>query len=425
MSYAPPEENTLGVIVGAGKSGVGGSGTEKRRESDATRRVIRAATPRRASLGTGFIGIGAAIIVGLTAMHGFASFVSLWNTYPNQLPAVLAWAVLLTVLVATFITARAIGERLPNWAFAIFLLGTYTAVGLDLYAVWPLHNIGANATAAITAGMGLILVITVRRIRDIIVSAGVLGAGLGAAMVINTPPDPDLVAPQLSELAFAVLPAFFGIVMLNGFKRLVQVELDRVLVQSTVSAPRFAVGMMASEELARLDLAAEELLDSVATNKIKLPLDPKTASVAASLATELRLHLIEGRRETWLYHAITESDLLGAAVTLTDKASLAGLLDPQQRDGLLSTVWLLVSDTSKRATNRTVAVVVGPATDSVATRTGRKITIPIVISTTGVPRNRVDPATWEAIRKVGQYSDSTQNASLRVVIECLVDNPAD
>jgi hypothetical protein len=244
-------------------------------------------------------------------------------------------------------------------------------------------------------------------------------------MVINTRPDVNDFAPQVTTLAFAVLPAAIGVVIINGFRHLVQVELDRVLVQSTVSAPRFAVGMMASEELARLDLAAEELLDSVSTGKTKLPLDPKTASVAASLASELRLHLIEGRRETWLYHAITESDMLGKVVTLTDKASLAGLLDPQQRDGLLSTAWLLVSDTTKRGVNRSVDLVVGPATESVETPTGRKITIPIAIITTGVARNRVDPATWEAIRKVGQYSDSTQNSSLRVDIQCLVDNPAD
>jgi hypothetical protein len=222
-----------------------------------------------------------------------------------------------------------------------------------------------------------------------------------------------------------VLPAVIGVVVVGGFRSLVQTELDRVLVQSTVSAPRFAVGMMASEELARLDLAAEELLDSVATGKTKLPLDPKTASVAASLATELRLHLIEGRRETWLYHAVTESDLLGKSVTLVDKASLAGLLDPQQRDGLLSTAWLLVSDGIKRSTTRSVQITVGPVTESQHTGTGHKITVPIVLETTGVPRNRVDPATWDAIRKVGQYSDSTQNASLRVDIACLVDNPAD
>jgi hypothetical protein len=84
-----------------------------------------------------------------------------------------------------------------------------------------------------------------------------------------------------------------------------------------------------------------------------------------------------------------------------------------------------VSDPGKKVASRTVQLSVGPATDSVQTPEGRKITIPIVITTTGVPRNRVDPATWEAIRRVGQYSDSTQNSSLRVDIECLVDNPAD
>lgn len=412
-----PDENTLGVVLGRGK----------RREADATRRVIRAATPRRASLGTGFIGIGAAVVFGLRAIYGFVWFIGFWSagTYPNPLPALIAWIVLLTVLAATFVTSRVIGDQLPDWMFAIFLVGLGAAVSLDLYAIWPLHDIGRNATAAVTAGMALIVVITLRRTVDVLVSVGVLGIGLATAMLLNSRLGPDDLGSQITTLAFAVLPPVIGVVVVSGFRRLVQVELDRVLVQSTVSAPRFAVGMMASEELARLDLAAEELLDSVATGKTKLPLDPKTASTAASLATELRLHLIEGRRETWLYHAITESDLLGKAVTLTDKGSLAGLLDPQQRDGLLSAAWLVVSDTAKAGVGRTVQIAVGPATDSVETPHGRKVSIPIVITTTGVPRNRVDPATWEAIRKVGQYSDSTQNSSLRVDIECLVDNPAD
>jgi len=206
---------------------------------------------------------------------------------------------------------------------------------------------------------------------------------------------------------------------------MIQVELDRVLIQSTVSAPRFAVGMLASEELARLDLAAEDLLDSVASGRTPLPLRPKTASVAASLATELRLHLIEGRRETWLYHAVTESEMLGRAVTVTDKGGLAGLLDANQRDGLLAATWLLVSDTSKANTGRTVQIVLGPIAAERDPSAGRKLTVPILITTTGVTRNRVDPSTWDAMRRVGRYSDSTQNSSLRVDIECFVDNPAD
>ena len=411
-----PEENTLGAIVGA---------PWRRRESDATRRVIRAATPQGSSLGTGFIGIGAAVVVALRSIYGLVWFVSLWPTYPDPLPALLAWVILIATISATFITARVIADQLPTWMYAVFLVGIGTAFVLDLYAVWPMNDIGRNATAAVTAGMALLVIITLRRPRDILIPVAILGAALAVAMVISTGPDLEDFAPQLSALAFTVLPPILGVVVVNGFRRLVQVELDRVLVQSTVSAPRFAVGMLASEELARLDLAAEELLDSVATGKTKLPLDPKTASVAASLATELRLHLIEGRRETWLYHAITESDLLGKRVTLTDRGSLAGLLDSHQRDGLLSTAWLLVSDTSKRNSGRTVQLQLGPVTTAAQGANAHTITVPIVITTTGVPRKRVDPATWESIGRIGQYSDSTQNSSLRVDIACVVDNPAD
>lgn len=409
-----PEETTLGVLLG-----------RRRRIPDATRRVIKAAAPRRASLGTGFVGVGATVIVGLRSIYGIAWFVGQWREYPNPLPALLAWVVLLGVMAATVVVSRISGEQLPDWMFAIFLAGLGTAVTLDLVAVWPLQDVGRTVTAAATAGMALLVVLTLRRAREILVVDGAIGVGLLAAMLLGTELVPGNLAAQLTTLAFTVLPAVIGVVVIRGFRRLVQVELDRVLVQSTVQAPRFAVGMLASEELARLDLAAEELLESVAAGKTPLPLSPKTASVAASLATELRLHLIEGRRETWLYHAITESDFLGKAVTLVDKGSLAGLLDPRQRDGLLSTVWLLVSDTAKHTPGRSVEITVGPATGSVDTPSGRKIDIPIVITSTGVPRNRVDPATWEAVRKVGHYADSTQNSSLRLDVHCHVDNPAD
>ncbi|MDJ0334613.1 hypothetical protein QMG83_05195 [Salinibacterium sp. G-O1] len=414
MTYSPPEENTLGVILGRGK----------RREADATRRVIRAATPLRSSLGIGFIGVGAIVVCGLLTIYCLIWLVALWDSYPDPLIALAAWVVLIGVLIATIIVSRAVVGELPNWMFALFVAGLSVTIALDFYAIWPLNDIGHYATASVAAGVALVSVVVTRRASDILVTAGFIGAAFIVCILLNTSLTPANLAPQVTTLALTVVPALIAVVLVRGFRRLVQVELDRVLVQSTVSAPRFAVGMMASEELARLDLAAEELLDSVSTGRTKLPLDPRTASVAASLATELRLHLIEGRRETWLYHAITESDLLGKTVTLADKGSLAGLLDPQQRDGLLSSVWLLINDAAKSAT-RSVQIAVGPVTQSVETGYGRKITIPITLTITGVSRNKVDPATWEALGKIGQYSDSTQNSTLRVEIACLVDNPAD
>jgi len=416
VTYPPVGENTLGLLaeVRASRSRVGGS-----------RRLVRQENPHRASLGTAFIGVGTSLICALSAIYGFTWFVSYWTVYPNPILALAAWVLLIVVLVAAFVTASVVGDRLPDWMFALLLALIAVVMALDVVAIWDLHDVGQYATASLTAALALLLVITLRRPSDILISIGAVGIALFAVTIANTRLTADNATVQITSIAFTVLPVVIGVMVVRGFRSMVQIELDRVLVQSTVSAPRFAVGMLASEELARLDLAAEELLDSVATGRIALPLRPKTASVAASLATELRLHLIEGRRETWLYHAITESELLGRSVTLTDKGSLAGLLDANQRDGLLAAVWLLVNDHAKKSAVRTVQVSVGPIVATTPVALTHKLKVPVVITTTGVQRNRVDPSTWDAIRRVGRYSDSSQNASLRVEIECFVDNPAD
>ena len=419
MSFLQLEENPLGVIVGHAK----------RAASSTARWIGRASAAHHASLGTAFLGLGAAIIVGLRAVYGFSWFVALWDTYPLAIVSLIAWVLLAATLAATILSARVAGDRLHDWMFVTFLLGIAGTVALDVYAVWELHDLGRTATAALVAGMALLAVVTFRDKWEVLGAAGVLGLAFTILIFLNIEPgaelDPRWVAAQLTAIALLVLPALIGVVIVEAFRRLVQVELDRVLVQSTVSAPRFAVGMLASEELARLDFAAEELLDSIATGTTPLPLTPKTASVAASLATELRLHLIEGRRETWLYHAVSESEMLGRSVTLIDKSSLAGLLDPTQRDGLLATAWLLLSDTAKANAHRSMTLQVGPLDPTATGVPDRKILVPISITTTGAPRNRVDPSVWDAIERVGKYTDTTQDSSLRIDIECLVDNPAD
>ncbi|QNE46348.1 hypothetical protein F1C58_05110 [Glaciihabitans sp. INWT7] len=413
--YARPEENTLGVILGKrNRAGVPAGSTAGR--------AMRQASARGASLGTGYLGVGASVLAALQAVYGIGMFVSHAGEYPNILPAALAWVVYALALVGVATTIATRGEQMPDWLFGTFLIGLAGVVAFDLIAIWSLHNVGRYATASASAGFGLLAALTLRRSRELLAVAAILGMTLLVAILLTTKLTPQSIPAQILLLATAVMPVVFGIYIVRRFRRIVQLELDRVLVQSTVSAPRFAVGMLASEELARLDLAAEELLESVATGRTKLPLSPKTASTAASLATELRLHLIEGRRETWLYHAITESEQLGKSVTLADRGSLAGLLAPQQRDGLLAAVWLLVSDQSK--SSPTAQLTIGPVT-AIPEPGSKTITVPLVITTTAVPRSRVDPATWDAIGKVGRFLDSTQNSSLRVEIECIVTNPAD
>ena len=413
--YARVEENTLGVILGKrNRGGVPATSTAGR--------AMRQASARGASLGTGYLGVGASVLAALQGLYGLTMFVSHSGDYPNILPAVAAWLLYTLALAGVAVAISTRGEHMPNWMYATFLLALAGVVALDLVAIWPLHNVGAYATASASTGFGLIAALTLRRGREILAAVAVLAVVFIAAILLTTPLTSTTIPAQLILVAISVMPALFGLYVVRRFRRIVQLELDRVLVQSTVSAPRFAVGMLASEELARLDLAAEELLESVSSGRTRLPLTPKTASTAASLATELRLHLIEGRRETWLYHAITESEQLGKSVTLVDRGSLAGLLGPKQRDGLLAAVWLLVSDPSK--TTPTATLTLGPVT-AIPNIGSNTITVPLIIATTDIARNRVDPATWDAIGKVGRFIDSTHNSSLRVEIECVVINPAD
>ncbi len=413
--WTNPEENTLGVILGRrNRGGVPNASTAGR--------AMRQASARGASLGTGYLGVGASVLAAIQGVYGIALFLSHIGSYPSVLPVAIAWLLYAITLVGVAIAIATRGERMPNWMFGTFLVFLAGVVTLDLVAIWPMHDVGRFATASVSVGFGLLVALTLRRGREVLAAAILLTAAMLVAILTTTPLTPQDIPAQVVAVVLCIAPVSIGLYVIRRFRRIVQLELDRVLVQSTVSAPRFAVGMLASEELARLDLAAEELLDSVATGKTKLPLTPKTASVAASLATELRLHLIEGRRETWLYHAITESEQLGKSVSLTDRGSLAGLLDPTQRDGLLAAVWLLVSDKSKGSS--TAQLTLGPV--SSAPDPGSKtITVPIVLTTTDVARNRVDPATWDAIGKVGRFVDSTQNSSLRVEIECVVSNPAE
>jgi hypothetical protein len=341
-----------------------------------------------------------------------------------------AWILLVALLAAVVVAIRALRDRLPGPLMAVFVTGLALVVALDLAAVWPLGDVMQHATAGIAAGAALLTTVTYRPAREVLALDAALGIVLLLVFLFSDPVLPGDLAPEISAIARAVVPAAFGVTVVRGFRRVTEMELDRVLVQSTVSAPRYAVGMMASEELARLDLAAEQLLDDVANGREPLPLSPLAASTAASLATELRLHLIEGRRETWLHHAITESEFLGPDVTLSDPNALAGLLDRRQRDGLLSAVWLLLTSTERRngAPEVSVQLALGPLRGRPPGAQPvplRRAVVPIVVTTTGLPRTRLDPSTWDAIDKVGTHTESTRGASLLITIDCVVDNPAD
>ncbi|WP_285113821.1 hypothetical protein [Leifsonia sp. fls2-241-R2A-40a] len=347
--------------------------------------------------------------------------------YPALGLSVAAWVLVAVTLVAALVLRFRLPDELPLWLFLGALAIWAAAVVLDIAGTWPVGGADVPLTAAAAVGPALLLCVPVRPARDILLSATVLGVVLGVVVIWRALPDPQLLGPGLVTVAIAVAPPLVGMQIVRSLRILVQLELDLVQVQSTVVSPGYAIGMLASEELARLDLAAERLLDGVATGRTALPLDEDTADAAASIATELRLHLIQGRKETWLYHAVTESALLGPSVTLTDPDGLAAGLKRDQRDGLLTAVWLLISDPVRTGAGqpRTLTLDLTRPVGTYPRTANPNATMSIVIATSGVPRNGVDPAAWQAIRKVGRYVESFSGSTLRIEITTVSDKSAE
>jgi len=409
--YTAPEESTLG-----GRVRPAGARSSTRRGSPTSTHA--------SALGSGFLGLGAAIIAALQSMLGIALLLSRASEYSSLLVVVVAWLLLMVTFLGLTITISASGERLPDWLYGVFLAALAAVVWLDFVAIADLGNIGRYATASVSAGFVLLIIVTLRSRWEVLLASGMLGLAFIVAIVMTTPLTPVSIPSQLVTLAVAIGPGITGVLLVRGFERMLKRELDRVLVQSTVTAPRLAVGMLASEELAQLDLDAEQLLDAVASGDAPLPLPAPLSSRASTLATELRLHLIEGRRETWLFHAISESEHLGRRVTVSDSATLAGLLDDVQRDSLLAALWLLAADPGSATPARAVKVLLGPL-DPQRSSTGSQLVIPVRFDVSGLKRNRVDPGVWEALDRVGRYSDSTARDSVTITLDCTVENPAD
>jgi len=270
-------------------------------------------------------------------------------------------------------------------------------------------------------GASLLACVTFRPLGSILVCTSILAAVSLAFLAWQSVSAPQAAAFGFAQLVLTVMPAYAGIVIVRSFGQLVERELGRTVIESTIDAPRFGLGLLASAELARLDLAAEELLQDVATGRVDLPLERDLAATASGLATDLRRTLVAGRRETWLHHAITESEYLAPAVTLSDPDGLAGYLEPVQRDGLLSAIWLIVDESGR--SNPTIDLQVdGQGVPSRSTADDRMV-LPIAMSVGGIPRRRIDPAVWSALSRVGQYTVDTRAGRLRVSVDAHVVVP--
>jgi hypothetical protein len=365
-------------------------------------------------LATG-ITIAAVCIVLAHLLHAVAMS-DYYRPGPGPWPAWIALGVILCVGVIS----RFVSRNLPDWLYAVLLVALIVPVWLDVSATAGLLAFGVMPTAAAAAGVVLMPVTAIRGSRIPPAASVAIAAVLVVEAVVQAVDAGAYTVAGLAVAASACFPVLLTAFCVTGFRRLVRRELDLSLVQSTVATPRTAVGMRASEELARLDFDAETLLDGVGSGRIAIPLPPDAAENAASLAARLRVRLIEGRTDTWLRHAVTESAYLSDRVTVDDPAGCAGLLSQEQRDGLLLALWLLVAvERSKRSSGpRSVNIECRETMDEFEGEvTGFDMSIEIL----GLPRRKVDAATWDAIGSVGVHDVVTGADGFRIDIACRVD----
>ncbi|NRD08170.1 hypothetical protein [Rathayibacter agropyri] len=386
-------------------------------------RAARSLRRRQEGLGTNYLGSGLNGIAVAIMAYELLIFLATSSRYTQPGLTVIAWLFVVIAFTTTIAIVHLPGRHLPVGVYVGFLLLAAAAVALDLLAVTGSGSARTVPTAAVAAVVAHSALIVHRRGVEILAVGILVAAAELIVFCTMGSGEADILSVRIGALVVTIAPAVVVVVTMRGFRRMVQLEIDRALVQSTTLGPRYAVGMLASEELARLDLAAERLLTDVGDGSIDLPLNAQRAAHAASLATQLRLHLIDGRHETWLHHAVLESELLAPLIDLDDPDGNAGLLNHRQRDGLLSAVWLIAD----RATGLAIELHVeaGRPRDPGSDAAGRHLLVPITLRSSGAPLRGVDPATWEAIGQVGVFRDTSRDGELRIEIDCLVENPAD
>ncbi|MRG61749.1 hypothetical protein GE115_17970 [Agromyces sp. CFH 90414] len=356
--------------------------------------------------------------VGLMATHLVHAF-TLAPYFPPGPGPWPAWIALAIVVSAGAAGVAALSRRVPDWLFAAMMIGIAVPVAMDVAATAGLLHVGVTPTAAAAAAAALMPVAALRGTNAPLIAAAAIAAVLSVEALLQLPAAGRSTVLGLAVAGGCLVPVVLVTIAVRGFRRLVRREVDLSLVQSTVSTPRSAVGMRASEELAQLDYDAEALLEDVGSGRVSIPLPPDLAELAGRLAGRLRVRLIEGRTDTWLRHAVTESAYLSGRIEVADPTGLAGKLSPPQREGLLFALWLIVGEQSRRQPAH-ARVLVEPSEDiDFDDDTFADLLVRIDVS--GVSARHVDSAAWEAVGSVGSHQVTTDADHFRIDISCRTD----
>ncbi|WP_166981172.1 hypothetical protein [Paramicrobacterium fandaimingii] len=371
----------------------------------------------QAALGTARLGVGPGFAGAVIVVYSFVRFVSNIAAYP-QLPGNIgAWLLFIATLIAVTWHVRRTGYHLSGRAFWIASIPLAGVASLDVTAVWGYVDSGTFPTAACAIGGVLIGALSLRPIREIVTCTGVLALVLITAILSSEHDRAISLGAELVMLAVSIVPPLIGSLTMNAYRSLSRKALDRVMVQSTVTAPAFGPELMASERLASVDREVEVIFEKVASGELELPLSPDVADHAAALATELRSYLVSGRQNTWLQHAVIESGVLRGSLDLDDVNATAALLQPAQREGLLSALWLLALSAEGTALRTHVRI---GEVYSVQRVSGPERRCHIEILVADIKRNRVEPAAWAALRSVGDLVDTQTPQGMRFAVECAI-----
>jgi hypothetical protein len=386
-------------------------------------RSARAAVDAYGSHGGTRLAIGAAVAAGILIAAHLVHAVAIAPYFPPGPGPWAAWVALAVVIAAGAAAVFALSQRVPDWLFALIVVGLAVPVWLDIQATAGQLHIGVTPTAAAAAAAVLMPVAALRGTNPPLAASVVLGAVLAAEALLQLPTAGRGVVTGLAVAGAAVVPVLLTTIAVRGFRRLARREVDLSLVQSTVATPRSAVGMRASEELAQLDYDAESLLEDVGSGRVAIPLPPDRAELAGQLAARLRVRLIEGRTDTWLRHAVAESAYLSGRVEVTDPGGLAGKLAPAQREGLLFALWLIVGERSRK--EQASATVHVESTDGLngAHTADPYADVRIGIGVTGVAQRHLDASMWDAVGSVGTHRVAATAEHVRIDILCRTDQP--
>ncbi|HWL59785.1 MAG TPA: hypothetical protein VNQ48_02750 [Microbacteriaceae bacterium] len=377
---------------------------------------------RHAGLGARRIWWGMLILVGIQMAYDLGQTIGGDAQQVAPELVLTAWGVLLVADLAVIVVVRVLNDHLPNWMFGLFVAALVIVILLDLTVTWMRPEAGSPVTVGRSAVLSLLLALTTRPEREVLIA----GLGLAALCAAGMALDGAFVPPTMQHSIFTICHVSLTIVVatiaIAGFRAMVRREIEEELSRAALLAPQLTVGIYQSERLARLDLAAESLLAAVAEGRVQLPLNEEIARRAGSIASELRHHLLESRSRTWLDLAIEESELLGAAVRVTDDSASAGLLGPDQRSALLSVLWLLAEPRRPRRDALTPTLVtvsqpmLGPSTRP------DMIALPVSVQFGSDQRARLEPGVWERFGRIGEYREVREQGTLRVDILALVPN---